>query len=504
MRIQLIDVFAQDGRVRVQPVVVNDLATTTLFLPDNLGALGHFDVRLYDGNNNRVPYTFENAPSDDGHRIYSKGDILPVVPKDAKRLEPTTLIVDDSIGEGRTLYARMDYTFSTTDTLRATSATTFPDLNLDSLQVPVFDTLRTDGQVRVPDSLVLQRDTTKMRVTGIDTTVTRNGYLLFSTLRESNAAPTPKAARNLLYVPDSVKARAERDSLKAIAEADTTVPPIDTSAISSSETQFKIVDRTDRSRLDSLLTHEQLAASLMRGLPSLEMSADSLLSMSSTLRDAFLQSPVLTRSEQRRGFDTEPDSVFGDAALLSAPRSDSLFRLFEPDTAAMSDTSDDILQNVFAAAGPPDRLSPQTDSITIDSLRLTVSPDADSVIEKSVITDDLQNPPSHSYWYVPDSLSRWRTQVMVVDPSFFKLGARARIDTTSSINVDALLPKRVGSQKQLATRNYPQQVIRSPEGTYRRSYLKVWRKLQADNLKDHYCQIFPFPLRSEWRSTSMH
>ena len=198
VRIQLIDAFAKDGRVSVQPVVVNDLPTNTIFLPDNLGALGHYDVQLYDGNNNRIPFTYEDEPRDEGHLIYTKGDILPVVPQDTRRLEASTLLVGDSIETGRSLYARVRYTFSLDDTLRATSATTFPDLNVDSLQVPVFDTLRTDGRVRVPDSLVLQQDTTVMEIAGIDTTVTRSGYLLFSTLRDSNAAPTPQAARDLL------------------------------------------------------------------------------------------------------------------------------------------------------------------------------------------------------------------------------------------------------------------------------------------------------------------
>jgi len=60
VRVQLIDVFASDGEVRIQPVVVNDLPTTTLFLPDNYGKLGHFEVELYDGNNNPIPYKHKN------------------------------------------------------------------------------------------------------------------------------------------------------------------------------------------------------------------------------------------------------------------------------------------------------------------------------------------------------------------------------------------------------------------------------------------------------------
>ncbi|PQJ35655.1 hypothetical protein BSZ35_14575 [Salinibacter sp. 10B] len=508
VRIQLIEVFADDGEVQVQPVVVNDMPTTTLFLPNNFGALGHYDVQLYDGNSNRIPFHYKNAPPDQsGHRIYSKGDILPVVPKGTERLDPTTLVVGDSIEDGRTIYARLRYTFSTEDTLQATSATTFPELNLDSLQVPVFDTLRTDGRVRVPDSLVIQRDTTRMRVVGIDTTVTRSGYTLFSTLRDSNAASTAQAARNMLYVPDSVKTRARRDSLEARAAADTTVPDIDTTAVGPATARYglHIVDRTDRLRLDSLLTNDDLAQSLAGGLPDRDMTADSLLALSETLRDAFLRIPVPSTTEVQRGLETEPDSVRRDSVILSAPVADSLFRIMSPDTLSEYDSTGSIAQrNPFL---PPDRsarMTPGVDSIPIDSLQLTVAPDADSVVTDTVIAENLSNPPAHTYWFVPDSLSLPGTQVLAVDPTFFRLRARAHVDTTTTIDVEGLLPARVGKRPQIASIEYPQQVIRSPAGTYRSAYLQVWKKLQSNQLKQQYCQIFPFPLRSEWRSTSMH
>lgn len=511
VRIQLIDVFARDGRVRVQPVLVNDLPTNTLFLPDNFGALGHYELRLFDGDNNPVPFTYENEPRDEGHRIYSKSDILPVVPQDAKRLEQSTLLVGDSVQDGTTLYAQMEYTFSADDTLQATSATSFPELNLDSLQVPVFDTLRTDGRVKTPDSLVIQRDTTTMRVVGIDTTVTRSGYVLFSTLRASNAAPTPEAARNLLYVPDSVKARARRDSLEAIAEADTTVPAIDTAAVPGNSPRFHVVDRTDDSRLDSLITDDRLSESLANGLPDWSVTADSLLQMSAPLRSAFMQTPTLERSKTRTGLDTGPDTLQSNTVIMSAPVSDSLFQMLEPDSlGAAPDTTlaDSLVEETpkspFLTAKPNDSLAPDVDSISIDSLRLTVPPESDSVVVDSSITDNLQNPPTHTYWHVPDSLSRWRTRVMVVDPAFFRLRAESRIDTSSSINTASLLPDRLGTREEISVEEYPQQVVRIPTGTYRSRYLQVWKQTQASRLKEHYCQIFPFPLRSEWRSTSMH
>lgn len=507
VRIQLLDVFAQGNEVQIQPILVNDLPTNTIFLPENFGALGHYDVLLYDDQNNRIDFEYKNAPPDEGHRIYSKKDLRPVVPKGSKRLDETTLVLDDSLGNERTLYARMYYTFASSDTLRATSATTFPDLNLDSLQVPAFDTVRTDGRIRVPDSLVLQRDTTITRVVGIDTTVTRSGYVLFSTLRDSNAAPTPEAAQNLLFIPDSVKARARRDSLEAIAEADTTVPEIDTTALAPPPDgrRLHVVERTDRARLDSLLTDTRLSQSLLEGLPPKTLSADSLLAMSQIYRTAALQPPTLTYAESRVSVDVPSDPAEDTSAILSAPRSDSLFQMVSPDTASAADTTTpppDANPFVGPEPGPPIS-PPQVDSLPVDSLRLTVRPDADSVTTDSIVTNELSDPPDRSYWFIPDSLSVPGSRVLAVDPSFFQLRARPVVDTTVTVNVRALLPDRVGRREEEAVMVSPQQVVRIPAGTYRSRYLQVWKKLQASTLRRHYCQIFPFPLRSEWNPASI-
>jgi len=504
-RLKLIDVFAQDGEIQVQPLLVNDLSSP-IFFPDNFGALGHYEIALYDGNSNRLSFTYEDAPPDDGYRIYEKGDILPVVPKDLKRLEPSTLILQDSVDKGTTIFARMRYTFSTEDTLRATSATTFPTIDLDSLQTPVFDTLRTAGEVEAPDSLVIQRDTTIMRVVGIDTTVTRSGYTLFSTLRDGNAAPSAIAARNLLYVPDSVKSRARSDSLRAAAAADKSVPPIDTTAVATAPgaSVLQIVERTNAPGLRALINDERLVQSLGVGLPTPDLTADSLLSFSETFRRAYLQTPTLSETRVRRGLDTIPDSARTDSVLLSAPLADSLFRVMAPDSLAAPDTSvQPTRANPFVRPDRSALLAPDTDSITIDSLRLTVGPEADSVDTTSVVENTLSNPPTYSYWYLPASLSRTGSPIFVVDPTFFRLRAKPRIDTTAGINLTRLLPDRVGRREQEGLQRYPQQVVRAPAGTYRAAYLKTWKALQEDRLQQHYCEVFPFPLRSDWRSASM-
>ncbi len=502
VRLQLTDVFAKDGEVRIQPVAVNDLSSP-IFLPDNFGTLGHYKVLLYDGNNNRIPYSHKDAPPDEGHRIYSKGDIRPVVPGDIERMEPSVVVIGDSIEEGTTIYARLDYTFSNNDTLEATSAKAFPDLNLDSLQTPVFDTLRTAGEVQVPDSLVLKRDTTTVRVVGIDTMVTRDGYTLYSTLRDGNAVPNAEAARNLLYVPDSVIARARRDSLKAIAESDTTVPDVDavTELPPDEAPSVQVVDRTNIPALQSLIDDPDLIQSLSEGLPDPQLRPDSLLSLSASLRTAYLQTPSLSVDTVRRGLDTQPDSLQADSIFLSAPMSDSLFRLLDP--VPTDTTVNQVAANPFVKPDPSERFAPDADSITIDSLHLTVGPDADSVVTTPVVTSDLHTPPTHSYWYLPSSMSSQNNRLLVVDPSFFRLRARPSVDTKTMSNLARFLPDRLGRRTEDERIPYPQQVARAPVGTYRSTYLKAWKTLQENNLRQHYCDIFPFPFNSEWRSTVM-
>jgi hypothetical protein len=77
------------------------------------------------------------------------------------------------------------------------------------------------------------------------------------------------------------------------------------------------------------------------------------------------------------------------------------------------------------------------------------------------------------------------------------------VDTTVTVDVGALAPARVGTPDRTRTQLYPQQVIRIPSGTYRSEYLQAWRDLQARGLKEQYCRIFPFPVRTKWRSTTM-
>jgi hypothetical protein len=205
----------------------------------------------------------------------------------------------------------MQYDFTLDDTLRPTEVTDFPPENLDSLQVPVYDTLRVDGSLLVPDSLVERRDTTVVEVVGVDTTVTRDGYLLYSTRRDTNAFRGAEEAVRELYVPDSVKARARLDSL--IAQG------VDTSRVTQPDSviereprrdlpPLRVVPRTDQRTLDSLVLDDGLVRLFRYGIPRPDLSIDSLKLLSDSSLAQTLGSPELALRGRNR-YVPRPDSV---------------------------------------------------------------------------------------------------------------------------------------------------------------------------------------------------
>jgi hypothetical protein len=185
----------------------------------------------------------------------------------------------------------------------------------------------------------------------------------------------------------------------------------------------------------------------------------------------------------RRGL--QADTAAADSTILSALPADSLPAV---------DTLDRSL--------PTDWLAPAPDSLPLDSLPLTVRPTADAVVPDSVIAPSVTAPPAHSYWYVPPKATRGDTRVLVLDPAFRRLRAQARIDTTYHWSYEGLVPQRLG-QRSDSVQVRPQQIIARPLPGYRESYLKAWRRIQRKNLRPTYCQIFPFPLQTSWRSTAM-
>lgn len=489
VQLRLLNTLARNGQVQVQPAVVNNF-DIPIFVPKNFGPLGHYSIRLVDEDGNELSYEYEDGPPKQDHRIYSETDILPVVPGETERLRKYILTLQEEIEEGTTIYAHMGYDFSLSDTLQATSATPFPAVHLDSLHVPHYDTLRVKGQIQAADSLVLKQDTTVMEITGIDTTVTRDGYLLYSTRRDSNTTPTAEAARSLLFVPDSVKERVRRDSLATeppIAsippeEQDLHVPLPSEPILNLPPT---IVHRRNRSRLNDIIRDSTLVDALTSGLPRLHVSADSLLNLPESLRETYLSTPDLPRKKIHRG--VSPNTSASNTPSLQVLPDNSLPVSLSPEGSSL-----------LSSVSPP-----VPDSIPFDSLSLTVPSEADSFVTGSVVDAYLDTPPQHSYWYVPDSLTADKTRVMVIDSTFRHLRARPYVDTTYT-HYEALIPDRLGQPDTSTHLRFPQQVITAPTGGYRTQYLRAWRQFQQRRLRNHYCQIYPYPLESRWRTMAMH
>ena len=391
VRFRLIDLFAQDGEVRVQPILRTQVSAP-IFLPDSLGPRSHYDVELVDETGDPLPFHYKNerVSNPDLHRIYQREDILVVVPQQATRLAPKVLQLEEEVAPGTPVYARVRYQFSLRDTLRPTPQTDFPEERLDSLQVARYDTLRVGGSLIAPDSLVERRDTTIVRTVGLDTTVTRDGYLLYSTERDTNAFANAQGAVRELYVPDSVKARTRLDSLIA-AGVDTVrtqpeaEPTPDPDARRAARSPIDIVLRSDRRALDSLVVDNNLARVLEYGIPRPGMSLDSLELLTDSSLAATLSSPRLERRPLPR----------------TVPRPDSVLRRYSADslTTVLTDlVRDSLVVDSLVQRRQPDAPSPApgADSVRApgdaaaraDSLAVP-SPAEDSVSADTPATDPL-------------------------------------------------------------------------------------------------------------------
>lgn len=555
VRLRLVDLFAQNGEVRIQPVVLSNVSAP-LFMPDNFGPQGHYDIELVDGNGNPVPYHHESGPVEapDRNRIYRRGDILVVVPEQAKRLEPTILELEKDLPAGTPLYARMRYNFRLQDTLRSTPETDFPDEDLDSLQVPSYDTLRVDGSLLVPDSLVERRDTSVVRVVGVDTSVTRDGYLLYSTERDTNAFRNADEAVRELYVPDSVKARARLDSLIAQGvDTSRTAPDTADSVVRPSQPPtIRVVSRTEGRRLDSLVVDNDLARILRYGIPGPETSLDSLNLLTDSSLTAMLQPPRLERRPLRR-YVPRPDSVLQDypadslgetlatlvrneqipsSLVRTSSPSDTLNRLRAGEdslatdsTAAPAPPTDSLAAGEEPPPGaegsvaPADTAGPVrrhlvSDTLTVGDLFPDASSDSlrarleragvavDSVVVDSTLGAFVTDPPAGLLYTVPESQTATNGPVLVVDPVFERLRAQTALDTSTVDELLSLLPERLGKPPEPDIHRVVQQIILVPSGGYRQKYLNQWAAIQQTNLREHYCEVFRSSLQSPWRSTT--
>ena len=420
LQVRILDMLAEGDSVFISSALISDI-NNVLFLPNNFNRRGHYEIILVNADGDPVPYSVpdQTMPSLESKRIYERGDVVEVVPDRVKRLNRRTLLLTDRPPAGSSLFARLRYTFSLNDTLRPTPETDFTTLNLDSLQVPVYDTTRVPDAVMTPDSLVVDRDTTIYEITGNDTTVTRRGYLLYKTARDTNATRSAQEAASLLYVPDSIKTRARLDSLGG----DTTeyvAPPI----VENPEgPRLYIVPRTDSVALDTLLRSDLLAQSLQFGLPDPGTNIPRLLAQPQDSIAKQLRPPVLPL-DRRLVVDSlgnivsraalRADSI--RAAMMDSLRADSLrmdslgvdsmqvdsmqvdsmqvdpaqVDSMQVDPAQADSMQVDPAQADSMQADTIETVSLQADSVQTDSLRSDLVPPSDSLRADSLQADSLQ------------------------------------------------------------------------------------------------------------------
>jgi hypothetical protein len=390
VQLRLTGVYAGRDSVQLQPVLVNDMSLG-IYVPRNLGPLDHYEITLLDGDGNPLDFRYagrQSAP-DSLYRIYKEQDLIGVNLGSTAQLEPTTLVLEDSLSKGSAVYARMRYRFPTEQTLRPTQVSGFPNLNLDSLQTPVYDTLRVPAAVTTPDSLVVRRDTTVLRVVGRDTTVSRNDYLLYSTKRDSNATTSAEDAVSLLYVPDSIKARARRDSL--IAQGVDSVLAKRNKLPEVPARSFRLVTRSDSAAVDRYISDPFIARAMRFGLPQ---SLDQLLALRGASDDSLrqvLRSPEITYRPIRRAEIVDSVQIpYPSAKTMRRVRSDSTLppSVVPADSLQADSLRADSLQDARSRAD-----SVRTDSVRTDSVALRTAerdpPAADSLGADSLTADPL-------------------------------------------------------------------------------------------------------------------
>jgi len=248
VRLRTLDFVAEGRDVLVQPVISNNV-NAPIFLPENLGAYGHFDLSLVTQDGTPVSYEFPQAlPREEGmgtKQVYERGDVRVIVPRESQRLDATRVRITESVSPGTALFAKVRYNFSLDQTLRPTPTSTFEDLNLDSLRKPVYDTLRVSDRLIVPDSLVIGVDTTRMRVEGNDTTITRDGEILYSSA-ENDTLDVRTALRLL-------RLKKEPQPLGPVQ-----LPPVDTT-----RPPLYVVNRLDADQRNRLITEPERLTNLI-------------------------------------------------------------------------------------------------------------------------------------------------------------------------------------------------------------------------------------------------
>lgn len=425
VRLRTLDFVAEQRDVLVQPAITNSV-NAPIFIPKNAGRYGNYELTLVKEDGTPVPFEYPDAPKKGNGMgdkdVYERGDVRVIVPRQSQRLEATRVRLTGDVSPGMPVYAKMRYTFSLDETLRPTPTSTFPSVTLDSLRTPFFDTLRVSDRLIVPDSLILGVDTTLVRVLGTDTTITRDGQVLYSS--EEADTMDVNTALSLLRLREEEE---ELGPLK-LPPIDTTRPPLylvnrfddrarDTLIVENDRVQNLIdaswpADSTDtralRTRQRPVWRHSPPKAEDTAQLDSLlaGMFVPDSVRVDSLLSDSTLLSPFLPEPPAREQ-PTEPDTSLTDTSLTdtsltdtsaTAPvQADSVMAGSVMVDSVMADTvAADSLQmpaeaqdTTAAAAGESIATAPAaSDSVSADSVAVDTT-SADSISADSVSVDEM-------------------------------------------------------------------------------------------------------------------
>lgn len=350
VQLRTLDFVADNREVLVQPALSNNV-NAPVFIPKNVGRYGNYELTLVKEDGTPVPFEYPDAPpQEEGQgdkEIYERGDVRVIVPRQSQRLEATRVRLTGDVSPGMPLFAKMRYTFTLDETLRPTPTSTFPTTQLDSLRAPFFDTLRVSDRLIVPDSLILGVDTTQVRVLGTDTTIIRNGQVLYSS--EENDTLDVNTALSLLRL------REPEEELGPLE-----LPPIDTT-----RPPLYLVNRFDDRARDTLITQ----TNRLNGLLDASWPQDSTETRALRTR----RRPVWRHDPPRATNTYRLDSLLTDLLIPDSVRVDSLL-------------SDSTLLSAMLPAPAQGTQAPMDERATPDSVQVD-SAQVDSVQVDSVQSD---------------------------------------------------------------------------------------------------------------------
>lgn len=484
VRLRTLDFVAEGRDVLVQPVISNTV-NAPIFIPENIGAYGHFDLSLVRQDGSPVSFEFPDAPlrkkGMGTKQVYERGEVRVIVPRESQRLDPTRVRITESLSPGTPLFAKVRYNFSLDQTLRPTPTSTFEDLNLDSLRQPVYDTLRVSDRLIVPDSLVIGVDTTRMRVEGNDTTITRDGEILYSS--EENDTLDVRTALTLLRL----KKQPQPLGPVQLPPVDTTRPPLYVVNRLDTEQRTRLITEPERlnNLLDSSWPDDSTATRALRtrqrpiwryDLPqpteATALHLDSLLTETilpdsirtdSLLSDSVLLAPLLPTPSVR---ETQTDEMISDAAGERRPPSgtessaDSLAD--DPSIAPSPDTTSADADAPDRAAAEPDT----TESVKVDSAVVdTVIVDSSTTVRMNPVnrgsaSSDASSADSTGVEAASDSLAPAASATANARPriTIDSLRKTVNVDSLRRLRRTALLRETL---KQDSTKGLELEVLRS-------------------------------------------